>query len=143
MATDILPALDDWVVEKIVDDVDFEEPSDTEDGHVKVDVVVDWHVQHGSVTGVLPVVYTKDGDVWTIVSGADPESREPETGDAFVLQGPNSVATDAGDKTVKIDTKLEAGTDVDSYGILFVNLPIQTEEGTVPADPTEAGFGLP
>jgi len=140
---DYVPSLDDWRVSKRVAEVDFREPTATEDGHVKVDVVVDWHVPHGTITGVLPVVYTRHGDEWKVVFGADPESLEPDTSEAFPLERENSVGILAGDKTKRIDAKLDAGTHIDGYGILLVNLPIRGEEGTVPADPTDAGFGLP
>lgn len=145
---DSLPTFDDWVVEKAVEPLQVALPAVDQPGYVRAKYLEKLHVPHGTITGVLPVVYGRDIEGhWHIVSGADPESREPDSNMAFTLSEINSLAITKPDlKTLAVDAALESvdpgnpSTHLTTASVVLIRLP--TKDGKVPAEP-EALFGIP
>jgi hypothetical protein len=138
----------DWVVEKAVELLQVALPTVDQPGYVRAKYLEEFHVPHGTITGVLPVVYARDIEGhWHIVSGADPTTREPDSRKVFAFSETNSVAIEEpNDKTQTIDAVLNsvdptnAVTHLTTATVVLVRLP--TEDGKVPAEP-EALFGIP
>lgn len=148
----VLPPLTDWVVRSSVgfpEFPDFEPPTATEKGSYRANIVVDYHVPGETITGVVAVVYGKDvNDKWHVLQGADPDSLEP-TDASFTIEGTNSQGLDEDERTIRVNASIpevlpnDPNTDIREATVVPVALPINSDDGKVPADPSKLEFGMP
>ncbi len=155
----LLPALSDWITVTEVPPEDPNEPTGrlpttTAEGFVKKTYELEWHVPHGTISDVLPVVYGRDIEgEWHILSGANPESGDPDLGDSALLRlgEVNSRGIPDGGNgerpQIEINTVIplaEVGrpsTFIVHTLVFLARLPYEDE--TLPMEPPAGRFGIP
>jgi len=148
---DLVPSLSDWIVE----DGEFrsEVPTSTDPGWFEGEFTIDFNLWHDGITGVLPVIYGRDAnDEWHVLSGADPESLEPETSKVVTLCGnsrfqASRCASNDGPEdliisreTIPVVVLGDPSTDIEAVQLLMIRLGANTQ--TVPPTPV-GGFLIP
>ncbi|MEX2205976.1 MAG: carboxypeptidase-like regulatory domain-containing protein [Myxococcota bacterium] len=158
MGDSILPALSDWITVTEVPPEDqnvpaVQLPTVAEEGYVRKTLELEWHVPHGSISDILPVVYGRDIEGnWHILSGADPESGVPDEHDDGLLNlaQSNSAAFETDDtesRTVEVDVSIPAAEfgrpETFIVEVVFFLARLPYEDENLPMEPPAGNFGIP
>jgi len=139
---DILPVLSDWVVSTVTA-FTVNNPTNVP-GSVNASIQVDYNVPHGDITGVVPVLYFKNGNgEWHIAFGADDVTHNP-TAAVDISKNSKALATPL---TVRAQAAIPVPNPQDPTTLVLdmrlALISLGPNFPTVPADPTALQFGLP
>ncbi|MEX2206809.1 MAG: carboxypeptidase-like regulatory domain-containing protein [Myxococcota bacterium] len=156
MARSVLPALSDWITVTEVPPEDpnvpaVKLPTVAEAGYIRKTLELEWHVPHGSISDILPVVYGRDTQGnWHILAGADPDTGAPDDGYEFLLhlvdQNSLEVAS-AEDRTIALNQPIpraESGRpETFIVDVVFFLARLPYEDENLPMEPSGGNFGIP